>query len=128
VKEVSVPIHADIAAIPPLESVPGQVWIRRVEGERITLALVELAPGAVVAEHRHPQEQIGVCISGHITIDVEGEAVEHGPGGSWVITSDRPHVATAGPDGAVVVEAFSPLRSDWAFPVLEPSAPPWPPR
>jgi quercetin dioxygenase-like cupin family protein len=123
-----VPIHAHIATIAPLESVPGQVKIRRIEGERITLALVELAPGAVVAEHRHPQEQLGMCIAGRITIDVEGDAEEHGPGGTWTITADRPHVATAGPDGAIVVEAFSPLRTDWTFPVLEPAPPPWPPQ
>jgi len=121
-------VFADIEDLAPFEPVPGAVRIRRVEGERLTLAVVELAPNGVVAEHRHPQEQIGLCISGRITLTVGDVSREHGPGGTWVIASDVPHVATAGPDGAVVVEVFSPTRSDWAFPPLEPTTPVWPPR
>ncbi len=121
-------VFVDLDAIPPFDSVPGAVRIRRVEGERLTLAVVELSPGAVVPEHRHPQEQVGLCITGRLTFTVDGETRELGPGATWVIRSDLPHVAVAGPDGAVVVETFAPTRSDWDFPLLEPRPPVWPPR
>lgn len=121
-------VFADLEDIAPFDSVPGAVRIRRVEGDRLTLAVVELAPGGVVPMHRHPQEQIGLCVSGRITLDVDGEEREMGPGATWVIRSDLPHVATAGPDGAVVVEVFAPTRSDWTFPALEPQPPVWPAR
>ena len=54
----------DLAAIPPLEMRPGSVIARRIEGERITMAVFELQPGAVVPEHEHPAEQMGLCIRG----------------------------------------------------------------
>lgn len=119
-------IFAELRDLEPFDSVPGQVRIRRVEGERITLAVVELSPDGVVPTHRHPQEQIGICITGRITLTVDGEEREMGPGGSWVIEADRPHVARAGSDGAVVIEVFNPTRSDWTFPLLDPQPPVWP--
>jgi hypothetical protein len=40
-----------------------------------------------------------------------------GPGGTWRILGDVPHEVTVGPDGAVVIDVFSPPREDWrAFP------------
>jgi quercetin dioxygenase-like cupin family protein len=119
---------ADLETIPPFDSIPGSVRIRRVEGERQTLAVVELAPGAIVPEHRHPQEQLGICITGRLTITVDGESREFGPGGTWRVFSDRPHIAAAGPEGAVLIEAFAPTRDDWDFPLLEPRPPVWPGR
>ncbi|MGH2385925.1 MAG: hypothetical protein ACRDGB_12870, partial [Candidatus Limnocylindria bacterium] len=50
-----------------------------------------------------------------------------GPGGTWRIRSDVPHEAVAGPEGAVVIDVFAPIRSDWdALPVLAAVAPAWP--
>ena len=113
------------------EITPIQVWdrisARRVEGERITLAVVELEPNAVAPEHRHPHEQLGLVISGQITFRVGSETRILGPGGTWRILSDVPHEATAGPDGAVVIDVFNPLRVDWNDrPVVEGATPVWP--
>lgn len=110
---------------------PIQVWdrirARRVQGERITLAIVELEPGAVAPEHRHPHEQLGLVISGRITFRVGQNERVLGPGGTWRILSDVPHEATAGPDGAVVIDVFSPLRDDWKTIEAQPPRPPrWP--
>ena len=116
-----------------LESVqPFAVWgeavrARKVEGERITLAVVELAPAAVVPEHRHESEQLGMVIEGSVTFTIDGETRRLGPGGSWRITSNRPHTAEAGPDGAILLDVFTPIRDDWArFELLPPRAPKWP--
>jgi quercetin dioxygenase-like cupin family protein len=116
----------DLASIPPLDVGGGDVRIRRVEGERITLGIFELAPGAEVAEHRHEAEQIGMCIRGQLTFTIAGETRTLGPGGTWNIPSGVPHSAVAGPDGAIAIDAFSPIRADWKVPVLEPRAPLWP--
>ena len=114
------------------ELTPIQVWdrirARRVEGERITLAIVELEPNAVAPEHRHPHEQLGLVISGQITFRIGTATRVFGPGGTWRILSDVPHEATAGPDGAVVIDVFNPIRADWADrEVLEGATPVWPP-
>jgi quercetin dioxygenase-like cupin family protein len=104
----------DLASLPLLEIWGEAVRARRVEGERITLAIVELAPNAVVPEHWHAAEQLGMVITGVMHFTVDGETRTLGPGGTWRILGDRPHDVVAGPDGAVVIDVFTPIRSDWA--------------
>jgi quercetin dioxygenase-like cupin family protein len=110
---------------------PINVWegviARRVQGERITLAVVELAPNAIVPEHRHPNEQNGMVIQGQVRFRCGDEERELGPGGTWRILGDVPHSVLAGPDGAVVIDVFTPIRDDWdRFEVLD-QPPVWPP-
>jgi quercetin dioxygenase-like cupin family protein len=96
-------------------------------GRNASLAVVDLAPGAIVPEHRHEHEQLGLCIRGSITFTIDGERRELGPGGTWRITSNLPHDAVAGPDGASVVDIFSPVRADWdSLPKSAPRRPRWP--
>lgn len=118
----------DLADRPLLEIWGETVRARRVQGERITLAIVELAPNAVVPEHRHAAEQLGMVITGRMHFTVDGETRDLGPGGTWRILGDRPHDVVAGPEGAVVIDVFTPVRSDWDDrTVVEPSpAPRWP--
>jgi quercetin dioxygenase-like cupin family protein len=118
----------NLADHPLLEIWGQEVRARRVQGERITLAVVELAPNSVVPEHRHAAEQLGMVITGLMRFTIDGETRDLGPGGTWRILGDRPHDVVAGPEGAVVIDVFSPVRSDWddkAFVVPSP-APRWP--
>jgi quercetin dioxygenase-like cupin family protein len=103
----------DLDAVPVVEVWGDTVTARAIDGERVTLALVDLAPDAVVPEHRHENEQMGICITGSITFTVDSETRALGPGGTWRIPSDRPHHAVAGPNGALVVDIFAPARTDW---------------
>jgi unsaturated pyranuronate lyase len=118
----------NLADLPLLEIWGDVVRARRVEGERITLAIVELAPNAVVPEHRHAAEQLGMVIRGRMHFTVDGETRDLGPGGTWRILGDRPHDVVAGPEGAVVIDVFTPIRSDWADrTIVDPSPKPrWP--
>jgi quercetin dioxygenase-like cupin family protein len=117
------------------EITPIQVWdgvvARRVEGDQLTLAVVELAPSSIVPEHRHPNEQCGLVIRGEVTFRIAEEVRHFGPGGTWRILADVPHEVETGPDGAVVIDVFAPARSDWADrPTAgsdeEPARPLWP--
>jgi quercetin dioxygenase-like cupin family protein len=100
---------------------------RAVHGERITMAVVEIDPGADLPEHRHENEQLGLVIRGTLTFRLGDEERELGPGGIWRIPSGVPHSATGGGDGAVVLDVFGPTRDDWmALPAEEPRAPAWP--
>jgi quercetin dioxygenase-like cupin family protein len=119
----------DLRTLSELE--PIQVWdgirARRVEGDQVTLAIVELDPNAAVPEHTHPSEQNGLVITGEMRFRVGDEERLLGPGGTWRILGGVPHSAQAGPEGAVVIDVFSPIRSDWdAFPILPLSEPRWP--
>lgn len=103
----------DLGGIAP-QRIWDQIAARSVNGERITLAVVELDPNAVVAEHSHEQEQLGIVLRGTMDFRVGDERRELGPGGTWRIPSNTPHEATAGPEGAVVIDVFAPTRDDWA--------------
>ena len=119
----------DIGDYPLLEIWGGDaVRARRMEGERITFALVELAPNAVVPEHVHEQEQLGMVINGQVTFTLDGETRTLGPGGTWRILSNRPHDVVAGPEGAQVIDVFNPTRDDWDEKVVvdPPTSPRWP--
>jgi quercetin dioxygenase-like cupin family protein len=118
----------NLADFPLLEIWGDAVRARRVEGERITLAIVELAPNAVVPEHRHAAEQLGMVLRGQMHFTVDGETRDLGPGGTWRILGDRPHDVVAGPEGAVVIDVFTPIRSDWEDrAIVDPTpAPRWP--
>jgi unsaturated pyranuronate lyase len=86
---------------------------RIVEGQRLTLAVVELEPNGVVPSHQHEHEQLGMVIRGEVTFTVGNETRTFGPGGTWRIPSMMPHGATTGPDGASVIDVFNPIREDW---------------
>jgi quercetin dioxygenase-like cupin family protein len=108
-----------------------QVWetvaARAIHGERQSLAVVELDPHAVVPEHRHVNEQLGIVISGSLEFRIGNETRALGPGETWTIPSNVPHEVTAGPDGAVVIDVFAPVRGDWeGLEKSPPREPRWP--
>ncbi len=103
------------------------VRARRVVGERITLAVVEIDPSSIVPVHQHEAEQVGIVIQGDVEITIGAETRHVVAGGGWRILSGLPHGVTAGPDGAVIIEAFNPVRSDWdGLPVIDGSTFGWP--
>ena len=117
----------DIATVPVVDVWGEAARARRIEGERITLALLELAPDSVVPGHRHENEQLGMVITGSVTFTVGDETRELGPGGTWRIPSGTHHQVVSGPGGAIVVDVFSPIRSDWdALPSNPATTPSWP--
>ena len=117
----------DITDAPLLALWGDTVRGRRIEGERLTLAVVELAPNAVVPEHRHEHEQLGMVIKGEVDFTLDGETRHLGPGGTWRILSNLPLNVNAGPDGAVVLDIFNPTRDDWDDrAIVEGSVPRWP--
>ncbi|MHB8612574.1 MAG: cupin domain-containing protein [Candidatus Dormibacteraceae bacterium] len=103
------------------------VVARAVEGERLSMAVVELEPNAVSPAHHHDNEQLGFVIAGSIVMRIGNEDRELGPGDTYAIPSDVPHDAVAGPEGATVVDVFAPVREDWKkLRRAEPSPGRWP--
>jgi unsaturated pyranuronate lyase len=121
-----------MSAFGDLRSVaPQRIWdriaARSLHGDRVTMSVVELDPDAVVGEHLHENEQLGIVVQGSIDFRVGDERRELGPGGTWCIPANTPHEATAGPDGAVVIDVFAPVREDFrGLEPLEHRAPYWP--
>src|SRR5436305_6856002 len=106
------PNLVDLADITPIRVWEGVV-ARRVEGEQLTLAVVELAADSIVPEHRHANEQCGLVIEGEVHFRIADEERVLGPGGTWRVLSDVPHEVRTGPQGAVVIDVLAPARRDW---------------
>ena len=103
----------DLAAMEPFKVWEG-VIARSVEGERLNLAIVELEPSSIVPEHSHDNEQLGLVLSGTLTFRIGDEVRDLEAGGTYAIAPNVPHeVLRTGPQGAVVIDVFAPLRADW---------------
>jgi quercetin dioxygenase-like cupin family protein len=103
------------------------ITARAVEGERMTLAVVDLEPNIAMPEHHHENEQLGFVIAGSMTMWIGDEERELHPGDTYAIPSDVPHHVVVGPDGCTVTDVFAPVRADWKkMNRLEPARPNWP--
>jgi quercetin dioxygenase-like cupin family protein len=110
---------------------PYKIWAgavaRVVNGDRITMAAVDLEPNLLVPEHRHENEQLGFVLKGGVTMVIDGEEKSLRAGDAYRIKSNVPHLARSGPEGATVVDVFAPVRADWEKAErLEPSKGGWP--
>src|SRR5579862_6148059 len=103
---------ADVGAVEPQRIWEGVV-ARAVHTQRLTMGLIELDAGAVVPEHSHAQEQVGILLAGALWFAIGGEERDLAVGGMWTIPPNVPHSVQAGPDGAVAFEIFAPARDDW---------------
>jgi len=124
-----VPGMSAFDAVPAMDPTP--IWngvvVRAVHGEHVTFGVVELDPDVDLPEHRHVNEQLGALVSGSLTLCVDGESRTLVPGELWQIPANVPHSGRAGPEGAIAIEAFGPVREDWQrLEALAPRPPRWP--
>ena len=99
----------------PKERVTNLIDRRIVSGERMMIAHVYLAKGAIVPRHSHHNEQVTYILEGALRFrmgdDGAEELVVRG-GEVLVIPSNVPHEAEALED-TLDVDVFSPPRQDW---------------
>lgn len=100
------------AEVHPMSTAPG-VEMRPMFGEGFLTCWVKLDPGAGVPAHAHVHEQIGVVTAGSLTVTVGDVTRTLGVGEAYLVASDVPHGASAGPDGCELVESFVPVREDF---------------
>ena len=105
--------------IAPFAMVPG-VSGQPIFGQGTMINVATLDPGAIVAGHSHPHEQIGLVLRGMMELTIDDVTQELGPMDGVVIPGGVVHSARGGPEGAVVVDVFQPPREDyrerWAGP------------
>ena len=85
-------------------------------GEHAMLSVVTIAPGAMGTLHHHPEEQWGVLLDGTATRFQGGEEIAVEKGDFWRTPGNVPHTMRAGPDGARVLDIFSPPRPEYKKP------------
>src|SRR5687767_5430296 len=114
---------SDLGPLPIWNGVLG----RAVEGTNVMMAVLELEPNSVVPQHQHHNEQLGIVLKGTMIFTIGGERRELVPGDTYNIPGNVPHGVVTGPEGAVVVDIFSPVRADWSrFTPVAPQQPLWP--
>ncbi len=99
----------ELPSFQPLEG----VTMSLLPGARMLANWVRIEPGAEVANHSHPHEQVGLVVEGEVMMTIDGETKRLVPGHCYCIAGDVEHGAVAGPEGAVVVDIFSPPRADY---------------
>lgn len=81
-------------------------------GERALLTEFRLQEGKKLPLHKHPEEQVGYLVSGHIILQIDGESFEMHSGDSWAIPGGVEHAAEILAD-SVAIEVFAPIREDY---------------
>ena len=103
------------------------ITARAVQGERMTMAVVDVDPDTVMPEHHHENEQLGFVVAGSLTMVIGGESRELHPGDTYTVPSHVPHHIVVGPKGCTLLDVFAPVRADWEqLPRLDPSPGFWP--
>ena len=82
-------------------------------GEGAMLNLIHFEPGATVPLHSHLHEQLGIVLEGMQALVVDGVAHELSPMEAYVLPGGIEHSAYCGPDGALVLDVFRPVRKDY---------------
>jgi unsaturated pyranuronate lyase len=82
-------------------------------GEGAMLNLIEFAPGSTVPLHSHEHEQLGLVLQGTQVLIVDGKEHAMGPMQGYVLPGGVEHSAYCGPDGALVLDVFRPVREDY---------------
>jgi unsaturated pyranuronate lyase len=99
----------DVKSFELVEGVTG----RPLFGAGAMINLIEFEPGAVVPLHSHPHEQLGIVLRGMQALIVDGTPHELGPMEGYVLPGGVEHSAYCGPDGALVLDIFQPVREDY---------------
>ncbi|MFC3124187.1 cupin domain-containing protein [Pseudoroseomonas globiformis] len=94
------------------ELAPG-LSTRIFSGEHAMLSIVSIAPGAQGELHHHPEEQWGVLLEGSAVRIQGGEEIAVRKGDFWRTPGGVPHTMRAGPEGARVLDIFSPPRPQY---------------
>ncbi len=82
-------------------------------GENVMLSVVRIAPNREGKVHSHPEEQWGVLIEGSGVRVQDSQENPVSVGDFWQTPSGIPHTFRAGPEGALVLDIFSPPRPEY---------------
>jgi quercetin dioxygenase-like cupin family protein len=91
---------------------PG-VTIQTCAADKMMMSLATLEPNAVVEEHSHPHEQVGMVVEGRAIFIVGGEEKTLGPGDMYRIPGHVEHKVIALNNTVKALDIFYPIREDY---------------
>jgi quercetin dioxygenase-like cupin family protein len=103
----------DIKRFAPVTVAPG-CRLRTPYGKNLMLSYLEMDEGAEIPLHHHPHEQGGMLLQGNLELTIGDETRLVAAGSMFLIPPHVPHRAVAVGGPALVLDAFSPIREDYA--------------
>jgi len=91
---------------------PG-VQVRTAAADRTMLSVAEMEPHAVVEEHSHPHEQVGMVVSGRAIFIIGDEQKTLGPGDLFRIPGGVKHKVIALDEPVRALDVFCPVREEY---------------
>jgi quercetin dioxygenase-like cupin family protein len=82
-------------------------------GKNMLFSVVTFETNAIVPDHSHHHEQMGVMLSGRLRFTVGGVTRTLGPGDTWRIPGGIVHTVAAIDGPAVALDVFHPIREDY---------------
>jgi quercetin dioxygenase-like cupin family protein len=91
----------------------GNIPITTYAGDHLQISVVDIPAGGVVDWHQHPNEQMGMLVSGRATFYIGDEVKELQAGDVYWMPGNTPHkvVGIGGP--AKAIDIFYPIRDDY---------------
>ena len=91
---------------------PG-VDIRTCSLDKMMLSVVDIAPHAVVEEHQHPHEQVGMLLEGRAIFWIGGEQKTLQTGDLYRIPGNVRHKVIALDQPVRAIDIFCPVREEY---------------
>jgi len=91
---------------------PG-VHIATCAADKMMLSYVDLEPHAVVEEHSHPHEQVGILLEGRAVFTIGGEEKVVTKGDMWRIPGGVKHKVIALDVPVKALDIFCPVRDEY---------------
>ncbi|MBW2057175.1 MAG: cupin domain-containing protein [Deltaproteobacteria bacterium] len=89
------------------------VEIKAFSGEKMMAVFFSMEPGAVMAEHSHPHEQMGVVLEGELELTIGGERRVVRKGDGYYVPSGVSHGGRVFDSPVRVADFFAPPREDY---------------
>lgn len=93
-------------------SFPGATRRQAAVGNAVQLVSFQFDKGAVVPNHSHPNEQVGMVLTGRVIFHLGGEDLSLGPGDGYSIPPGVEHSAEI-VEESTLIDVFSPPREDY---------------
>ena len=91
----------------------GCVSLRTYAGDQLQLSLVDIPAEGVVDWHSHPNEQMGMMITGRALFHIGDEVRELGPGDFYLIPGNIPHKVVPVGGAGQALDIFYPIREEY---------------
>jgi quercetin dioxygenase-like cupin family protein len=79
------------------------------------MAIVDMAPGSILPEHKHIHEQIGYVLEGELEVTVGGKVENVKKAGLFGVKTNTTHSYRALNKPARIIVASSPVLRDYVF-------------